>query len=72
VFAPNSHFKARIKEMQADIDLTLAFPVAMVYPPDKKVNAIVSVIRDETSRFEEERSLRNRLTELEAKSGSVK
>lgn len=44
----------------------------MLYTPDKKVSAIVSVIRDETSRFEEERSLRNRLTELEAKSGSVK
>ncbi len=58
--------------MQAAIDLTPAFTVAMLYTPDKKVSAIVSVIRDETSRFEEERSLRNRLTELEAKSGSVK
>ena len=58
--------------MQAAIDLTPAFTVAMLYTPDKKVSAIVSVIRDETSRFEEERSLRNRLTEPEAKSGSVK
>jgi len=58
--------------MQAAIDLTLAFTVAMLYTPDKKVSAIVSVIRDEASRFEEERSLKNRLTELEAKSGSVK
>ena len=58
--------------MQAAIDLTLAFTVAMLYTPNKKVSAIVSVIRDETSRFEEEHSLKNRLTELEAKSGSVK
>jgi hypothetical protein len=29
------------------------------------VSAIVAVIRDETSRFEEERNLRKRITELE-------
>ena len=46
--------------------LSIAFTVALLYGEDKKVSAIVAVIRDETSRFEEERSLKKRLTELEA------
>jgi len=45
--------------------LSIAFTVALLYTPDKKVSAIVAVIRDETSRFAEERNLRKRLTELE-------
>jgi PAS domain S-box-containing protein len=45
--------------------LSIAFTVALLYAADKKVSAIVAVIRDETSRFEEERNLRKRLTELE-------
>lgn len=47
--------------------LSIAFTVAMLYSPDKKVSAIASVIRDETSRFEEERALRSRIAELESK-----
>ena len=46
--------------------LSIAFTVALLYTPDKKVSAIVAVIRDETIRFAEERSLRKRLTELES------
>ncbi len=46
--------------------LSIAFTVALLYTPDKKVSAIVAVIRDETSRFTEERNLRKRLTELES------
>lgn len=46
--------------------LSIAFTVAMLYTPDKKVAAIVAVIRDETTRFAEERNLRKRLTELES------
>jgi PAS domain S-box-containing protein len=46
--------------------LSIAFTVAMLYAPDKKVAAIVAVIRDETTRFAEERNLRKRLTELES------
>jgi hypothetical protein len=33
----------------------------------QKVQAIVAIIRDETARWEEERALRQRLAELEAK-----
>ncbi len=46
--------------------LSIAFTVALLYTPDKKVSAIVAVIRDETTRFAEERSLRKRLMELES------
>jgi len=45
--------------------MSIAFTVAMLFTPQQQVSAIVSVIRDETSRFNEERALRKRLTELE-------
>jgi PAS domain S-box-containing protein len=47
-------------------NLSIAFTVALLYAADKKVSAIVAVIRDETSRFEDERNLKKRLMELEA------
>lgn len=47
-------------------NMSIAFTVAMLYGPDGKVCAIASVVRDETSRFAEERELRKRLSELEA------
>lgn len=47
--------------------LSIAFTVAMLYSAEKTVSAIVAVIRDDTSRFSEERSLRKRLAEFEAK-----
>jgi PAS domain S-box-containing protein len=46
--------------------LSIAFTVAMLYTPDNKVSSIVAVIRDETSRFEEDRKLKKKLLELEA------
>jgi len=46
--------------------LSIAFTVAMLFDDAHKVNAIVAVIRDETSRFNEDRALRKRLAELEA------
>jgi PAS domain S-box-containing protein len=47
--------------------LSIAFTVAMLYAPDGKVSAIAAVIRDETSRFNDERALKKRVAELEAK-----
>ncbi|GAC1326145.1 MAG: PAS domain S-box protein [Collimonas sp.] len=47
--------------------LSIAFTVALLHTPDHKVAAIVAVIRDESSRFAEDRALRKRLTELEVK-----
>ena len=47
--------------------LSIAFTVAMLHGPDGQPNAIAAVIRDETSRFNEDRALRKKLAELEAK-----
>lgn len=47
--------------------LSIAFTVALVFAPDGKVDQIAAVIRDETERWKEERDLRKRLAELEAK-----
>ena len=47
--------------------LSIAFTVAMLHSPDGKVSAIVAVVRDESARFAEERTLRKRLTELESR-----
>jgi PAS domain S-box-containing protein len=45
--------------------LSIAFTVALMRDGAGKPSAIVSVVRDETARFTEERNLRKRLTELE-------
>ena len=46
--------------------LSIAFTVALLHAPDGKISAIVAVIRDESSRFAEDRNLRKRLLELES------
>jgi PAS domain S-box-containing protein len=46
--------------------LSIAFTVALLYGLDGKVAAIASIIRDETERFNQDRTLRKRLHELEA------
>ena len=45
--------------------LSIAFTVGLLYGPQREVVGIAAVIRDETSRYAEERSLRKRLAELE-------
>ena len=45
--------------------LSVAFTVALLYSAQSKPVAIVAVIRDETIRFDEDRSMRKRLAELE-------
>ncbi|KQR74068.1 histidine kinase [Burkholderia sp. Leaf177] len=52
--------------------LSIAFTVALLHSAgqDAVVTGIVAVIRDETSRFNEERNLKKRLAELEAKPGA--
>jgi PAS domain S-box-containing protein len=50
--------------------LSIAFSVAMLKDPEGHVGSIVAVIRDETERFQEERALRKRLAELEARVSS--
>jgi PAS domain S-box-containing protein len=45
--------------------LSIAFTVAMLRDAAGAVTSIVSVVRDESARFAEDRALRKRLTELE-------
>src|SRR4029077_17504555 len=47
--------------------LSIAFTVALLYAPTPEIQAIAAIIRDETNRWEEERALRQRVAELEAK-----
>lgn len=47
--------------------LSIAFTVALMHSADGKVSAIVAVVRDESARFAEDRELRKRLMEAEAK-----
>ena len=50
--------------------LSIAFTVALLHSADGAMTGIVAVIRDETSRFQEDRNLRKRLAELEARAGA--
>ena len=45
--------------------LSIAFTVGMLFDENHKANGVVAIIRDETSRFAEERALKKRLSELE-------
>jgi PAS domain S-box-containing protein len=47
--------------------LSIAFTVALLQAGDGGIQAIAAIVRDETARWEEERALRRRLTELEAR-----
>jgi PAS domain S-box-containing protein len=47
--------------------LSIAFTVSLLHEGSAEPTAIVAVIRDETKRWQEERDLRRRLAELEAK-----
>ena len=47
--------------------LSIAFTVAMLHDADGRPSAVAAVIRDETSKFNEDRALRKKLAELEAK-----
>jgi PAS domain S-box-containing protein len=48
--------------------LSIAFTVALLAQGDRRqIQAIVAIIRDETERWNEERALRRRIAELEAK-----
>lgn len=51
--------------------MSIVFTVAMLFAPDGKVSAIVAIIRDETVRFNEERALKKRVAELEARASAA-
>jgi PAS domain S-box-containing protein len=50
--------------------MSIAFTVALLHGQGGEITGIVAVIRDETVRFQEERALRKRITELEARTGA--
>ena len=61
------HDVLRVPAMHKDgHTLSIAFTVALLLAPDGKVGGIAAVVRDETSRFAEERALRKRIMELES------
>jgi PAS domain S-box-containing protein len=47
--------------------LSIAFTVTLLRAPTQEIQAIAAIVRDETQRWEEERTLRQRLAELEGK-----
>lgn len=62
------HTTLRVPALHKDgRTLSIAFTVAMLFTADGAVDAMVSIIRDETERFAEERALKRRVAELEAK-----
>lgn len=51
--------------------LSIAFTVALLYSAENEVTGIAAVVRDETKRFNEERSLRKRLEALESRAAQA-
>ena len=47
--------------------LSIAFTVGMLFDEKHQANGVVAVIRDETERLAEERALKKRLSDLEAR-----
>ena len=47
--------------------LSIAFTVAMLYDEQHKVSAVIAVIRDDTQRFNDDRAMRKKIAELEAR-----
>ena len=45
--------------------LSIAFTVGMLFDENHQANGVVAIIRDETTRFTEERALKKRLSDLE-------
>ena len=52
--------------------LSIAFTVSMLVSEDHKVTGVAAIVRDETARFTEERKLRARLVEAEARTQGEK
>lgn len=48
--------------------LSIAFTVAMLTDDSGKVTGIAAIVRDDTERFQNDRALKKRIAELEAKS----
>jgi PAS domain S-box-containing protein len=51
--------------------LSIAFTVSMLFSADNKVTGIAAIVRDESKRFADDRELRKRLMEAEAKAKTL-
>ena len=51
--------------------LSIAFSVAMLFDKDHRVTGVAAVIRDETTRWLEEKEMKQRLASYEIKSGAA-
>jgi PAS domain S-box-containing protein len=51
---------------KAGRSFSIAFTVALLYSADNKVSGIAAVMRDDTKRFEKDRTQRKRISELES------
>jgi len=51
--------------------LSIAFTVTLLFSPSGDVRAIAAIVRDETTRRNEERALRGRVAELKARRRSI-
>ena len=61
-----SHDVLRVPAVHKDgRTLSIAFTVRLLYGPQREVIGVAAVIRDETTRFAEEKNLRKRIAELE-------
>jgi PAS domain S-box-containing protein len=52
--------------------LSIAFTVALLYSTEGQIHAVAAIVRDETTRWNEERAMRRRLDELEQRVRSDK
>ena len=52
--------------------LSIAFSIAMTQGADGRPEQVIAVIRDETARFQEDRALRKRISELEKELAACK
>lgn len=46
--------------------ISIAFTVALLFTPCREVKSIAAIVRDETERWQQERALRDRVSELES------
>ncbi len=46
--------------------LSIAFSIGLLFGPDRAVTGVLAIMRDETARWAEERSLKRRVAELES------
>lgn len=61
------HELLRVPALHKDgVTLSIAFTVGLLFDADRVVTGVLAIVRDETQRWTEERTLKRRVAELEA------